>query len=342
MATSLYAAPLGNPRFKAFVQATATPLVGGKVGIFMAGTNTPDASYPTYLDAIAGTNANTNPVILDANGEATIFLQVGRLYKIVLQDSASVTYWTVDNVNPAQGFALPNNPLTPGEWALFGTAANGQIAFASAVSFTLIGVDATATFHAGRRVRTSNNGGTIYSTVVSSAFAAGNTTVTVINDSGVIDVGLSQVFYGIESYINPSYLDPRTALEVVKNGNQVGFAVATQVAAWTVQLDALSEWNAGLNRWVAKYPGRYLVILTVEASDTGVTQQVLPRIFKTGADNGGAAWYTPPVANLHITPGGHHVFQLAAGDYIEAFVLGTANTTVYGTNSTALSIVRIP
>ncbi len=75
--------------------------------------------------------------------------------------------------------------------------------FVSTVSFTLVG-DQSATFHKGRRLKSTNNGGTVYSTIISSVFSVSLTTVTVANDSGVLDVGLSAVSYGIESADNPS------------------------------------------------------------------------------------------------------------------------------------------
>jgi hypothetical protein len=74
--------------------------------------------------------------------------------------------------------------------------------FVSTTSFTLAG-DQTATYTVGRRVRTVNSGGTIYSTIVSSVFGA-LTTVKVRNDSGVLDSGLSAVSYGIMAATNVS------------------------------------------------------------------------------------------------------------------------------------------
>jgi len=61
----------------------------------------------------------------------------------------------------------------------------------------------TATFSVGRRVKTTNTGGTIYSTITSSVFGA-VTTVTVVNDSGVLDAGISAVEYALLSSVNPS------------------------------------------------------------------------------------------------------------------------------------------
>lgn len=77
-----------------FFSSNGAPLAGGKVYTYVAGTTTPLATYTTF----GGTSANTNPVILDANGEANIWL-TGASYKIVLKNSADVTQWTVDNVS---------------------------------------------------------------------------------------------------------------------------------------------------------------------------------------------------------------------------------------------------
>ena len=76
-----------------FSDANGRPLVGGKVYTYQAGTSTPKA---TYTDT-SGTVANTNPVILDANGEASICLGQG-YYKFVLADANGVVLKTVDNV----------------------------------------------------------------------------------------------------------------------------------------------------------------------------------------------------------------------------------------------------
>jgi hypothetical protein len=65
-------------------------LAGGKVNTYEAGTATPKA---TYTDESEDT-ANANPVILDANGRADIWLDSGS-YKFVITDSADVEVDTV-------------------------------------------------------------------------------------------------------------------------------------------------------------------------------------------------------------------------------------------------------
>ena len=82
-----------------FFKADGTPLVGGKLYTYTAGTTTPQT---TYTDSSGGT-ANTNPVILDSRGEANIWLG-GATYKFKLADANDVEIWTVDNISaPTSG-----------------------------------------------------------------------------------------------------------------------------------------------------------------------------------------------------------------------------------------------
>lgn len=84
--------PFNNP-IKTFLDDDGAPLVGGKLYSYEAGTTTPLA---TYLDADQDAT-NTNPIILDANGQATIFLGEDA-YKFVLHDANDVPQWTVDKI----------------------------------------------------------------------------------------------------------------------------------------------------------------------------------------------------------------------------------------------------
>lgn len=77
---------------QSYVTASGQPLVGGKIYTYQAGTNTP---LPTWSDA-GQLAPNTNPVILDARGEASIFWR--GVYKVILKDPNDVTIWTVDNI----------------------------------------------------------------------------------------------------------------------------------------------------------------------------------------------------------------------------------------------------
>jgi len=91
-----------SPVYRAF-DSNGKPLIGGKLFSYLAGTSTP---FPTYADA-SGVSANSNPVILDSTGQAKIFLG-GATYKLVLQNSAGVVQWTVDNI--VGGGRIVSNP----------------------------------------------------------------------------------------------------------------------------------------------------------------------------------------------------------------------------------------
>jgi hypothetical protein len=77
-----------------YFDANGNPLAGGKLYTYQSGTTTPQA---TYTDSGGGT-PNANPVVLDANGEAAVWLDPELSYKFVLKDSNDVTQWTVDGV----------------------------------------------------------------------------------------------------------------------------------------------------------------------------------------------------------------------------------------------------
>jgi hypothetical protein len=80
-------------RFREF-DANGDPLAGGKVYSYLAGTSTPAS---TYTDQGAGT-PNANPVVLDADGRASIWLGAGS-YKFIVTDADDVTLYTVDSVS---------------------------------------------------------------------------------------------------------------------------------------------------------------------------------------------------------------------------------------------------
>jgi microcystin-dependent protein len=62
---------------------------------YIAGTRTPKDTYPTKTDATNLSNANANPVILDARGEANVFVRGPT--KIVLNDENDNLLWSADN-----------------------------------------------------------------------------------------------------------------------------------------------------------------------------------------------------------------------------------------------------
>ncbi len=78
-------------KFRAFDEEGA-PLSGGKLYTYKAGS---DDAKETFTD-FTGASANSNPVILDSDGEANVWLRGA--YKMVLKDSNDVQQWSVDNI----------------------------------------------------------------------------------------------------------------------------------------------------------------------------------------------------------------------------------------------------
>lgn len=110
-----------------FIGSNGRPLAGGKVYTYAAGTTTAKA---TYTDS-GGLTANANPVILDAAGRASIWLN--GYYKISLYDSSDVLQYTVDNVS-----GEPESPTSPYKYANEYDSLNDAITAISTANTTLI------------------------------------------------------------------------------------------------------------------------------------------------------------------------------------------------------------
>lgn len=169
---------------------------GYRLFFYAAGSSTKQNTY----NSSAGTTPNTNPIVLNALGEPAveIWLTTGLSYKVGLaipgsDDPPASFVWTEDVV------AGVNDTTASFDQWIAGPAPT----FISTTSFSLVG-DQTSTFSLNRRLKTTNTSGTIYSSISASSFGAGITTVTVVNDSGVLDSGLSAVSYGIISWTNGS------------------------------------------------------------------------------------------------------------------------------------------
>jgi len=96
-----------TPIFKAFDNA-GLPLSFGFLYTYQAGTNTPQ---PTYTDS-TGNTPNPNPVLLNARGEAQIWLNPLQNYKFLLTDSLGnqIPGWPVDNIS---GSLYPGQSIIP-------------------------------------------------------------------------------------------------------------------------------------------------------------------------------------------------------------------------------------
>jgi len=88
--------PLGGAGWQ-FFDNNGIPLAGGLIYTYQAGTTNQIATYTSA----SGSIANSNPIVLDSSGRPPneIWLNGNYSYKFVLQTSAAVQIWSMDNLN---------------------------------------------------------------------------------------------------------------------------------------------------------------------------------------------------------------------------------------------------
>lgn len=182
--------PVGNDQT---FDANGDPLNGGQIETYISGSSTPAGTFTSSN----GTTAQPNPIILDSLGypPSPIWLAGGTAYKFIIKNSMGVTLKTLDGIS-----GINDSSISVSEWVSSGFVPT----YISATSFSVPG-DQRSILQVGRRLRTTNTAGIRYSGISVSSFGAGVTTVTVINDSGTLDSGLSIVEYGLISATNTSF-----------------------------------------------------------------------------------------------------------------------------------------
>lgn len=121
-------APLPVQRF---FDNNNNPLAGGFLYTYQAGTTIPSA---TFTDS-TGSTPNTNPIALNARGEASVWLTPGQSYKFILQDASGNTIWTSDNLTSPIPVAVGNMTDEKGSGGQFGFV--GGVDFIGGTTTTL-------------------------------------------------------------------------------------------------------------------------------------------------------------------------------------------------------------
>jgi hypothetical protein len=236
------------------IDSNGDPRSGALLFTYLSTTST---KATTYKDS-AGAVAHTNPIVLNSNGlpPAPIWLTTGSTYKFVLAPSTDTdppasAILTIDNVSAVNDTAAA---ATSTEWTASGMSG---VLYLSATSFRVDG-DQTTVLHVGRRLKTTNTAGTVYATIIKSAFTS-FTTVTVLNDgSGALDSGLSAFSYGIVSADN-------TSAPFISRDQQCGRLV--YVSATSIRLDP----QDGNTMWVysgSDWRRRIIPSAGITAADT--------------------------------------------------------------------------
>lgn len=204
---------------KYFFDKNGNPLAYGKVYTYQAGTTINKETFTTE----GGTVANTNPVILNGEGYASIYINGS--YNIVVDDLNDNNIWTEDPVssNIAEEWVNCQSPL-----------------YVSQTSFTIIG-NYTSDYQKGKRVRIDNDVAEFsYSTIVSSSFAGGLTTVVISNP--VVQVGVLKVCVSI---VTDNSIDGYVKSSTLAEASENALAEAGDVVHISDRGNALFEYKEG-------------------------------------------------------------------------------------------------
>lgn len=290
---SVFLAPVGNDA--PYVSSSGAPFNGALLNTYIAGSSTPAVTYTSSTGLVQ----NANPMTLNSAGYPTtassqtqIWLTGGVTYKFVLTTALGAVIWTRDNLA-----GVGDVSATLDQW-VSGPAPT----FVSATSFTLVG-DQTTNFTVGRRVKTTNSGGTVYSRISNSVFGA-LTAVTVVNDgAGVIDSGLSAVSYGLLSADNPS-------LPFIGGTLTIPFNAQTGTTYQLLASDngkIITLTNAGAIAVTLPAPGTvksgwWTKIKNIGVSVVTITRSGAETIFGPGLANAGATSFTLPYSGSTVGP----------------------------------------
>ena len=174
------------------------------------------------------------------------------------------------------------------QWIEYGDGdATYTAAYASGTSFTINGVDVTAIYHAGRRIKITDTAATLYGTIASSSFSS-NTTVNVTWDSGSLTSGaLNNVYIGALSKTNDS-IPTGISAEKIANGtvsdtefqylNGVTSAIQTQLdakaAAITGGASTIATSDLTASRALASNSSGKVAVSSVTATELGYVSGV--------------------------------------------------------------------
>jgi len=225
-------------------------------------------------------------------------------------DPPASPYRTLDNIS---GVNDVGGAAAQSQWV-----AGPTPTFVSGTSFTLVG-DQTATFHAGRRLQSTNTAGTIYSTILTSVFTS-LTTVTVANDSGALDSGLSAVNYGLISAVNTS--DPNIfGKGIATIGYNIKAVCSTasqvQVSADYIQLNDSSGNTVTLSS----------IAFTADITSTGLNG------LDTGSESSNTWYYCYLISNAQSSSGTLLSIQSSAPTLPAGYTYKALVTAIYNLGS---------
>jgi hypothetical protein len=343
---------LVSPRRK-YVDATGTPIAGGTLTIYYAGTTT---LAPTYQNQ-ALTTANTNPITLDANGECLVWVDDTFNYKELVKDAsgATVSGYPVDNIRGAGAAISGVSDVTVDRFS--GTGA--QTAFT--LSTTPDSEDSTEVYVAG--VYIQKNAYSVAGTTLTFAVApAVGTNNIEVNTFGYTDYPAAATAIAASQVAAAASATASAASATAADASETT-ATAAAIAAAASALDALLSaasaaaivlgyflqrgLNAVQRTFLDKlqdvfYVTDYMTLAQIVdvRSGTGsldVTAAVQAAIDAAEADGAGTAFFSPGKYKLVCTATPAFTYGNAASvDVYRAVDLNKSNVTLSGLGATIL------
>lgn len=163
-----------------FCDANGAPLAGGSVATYVVGTTTPAATYQDYQ----GTIANTNPVILDATGRASIW--GGGNFRFIVKD---VNGNTIYDANTSGGSSFSGAVTVGGLLTAGSITTSGSLIAQANASVTGSLTAGSLSTAGGLTAGTSS----LANLAVSGALTAGAASASTLTVSGAMSAGAAGV-----------------------------------------------------------------------------------------------------------------------------------------------------
>jgi hypothetical protein len=318
-----------DPRLQ-FFGNDGKPLVGGKLYTYAAGTTTLLATYTDWY----GTTPNTNPIILDSRGEASVWLGTAR-YKFVLKDANDVEVYTQDNLIMSPG---ADGAGAYGTWPIdiSGNAATATTATSVTGGFvkSIIAGSGIAVDHATGDVTVSLSGGGGNVTSITSAvpgFSFTGTNAVTMNGPAPGAAGNHMVSNGT------NWVSQATPTPGAQNFQWFFTSSTWTVPAGVSQIYVVVYGGGGGNAGGA--PGSSGTIGKGSYNVTpGTTYTITIGAGGYGANPGsgaGSAGSTSSFGSLITCPGG----QSGGGGFVGPATASTSNAQVVGPSSISTCIV---
>lgn len=204
--------------------------------------------------------------------------------------------------------------------------------YASSTSFTIAGADVTAAYHRGRRVRAVGvSTGTIYGTIITTAYAPTTTTVTVTWDSGSLSNETLTVSISTPNTGSPTRPPIAFAAYLNTSTQSISSGTPTKVTLDAEEYDVGGYFDSATNyRFLPKVAGYYQISGRVNYAPSGASNSsAFLDIYKNGSryKRGGSTEASNTLSAIFPSVSAL-VFLNGSTDYVELYTTQSSGGSV--------------